>query len=70
MTTDRLLRQARLYRLQPGDIVVIEAKDKLSEASLARLRENAVIAFGEQKVVILDGGLTTRILRPSTRTRR
>jgi hypothetical protein len=47
----------KLVRLQPGDVIVIEAPGPLSVAQTARLRLDAEDVFGyHHDVLILDAG--------------
>lgn len=60
-----LLRRARVYHLQPGDVVVLESEQVVSEAQMARYAEVAHRAFAPAKVVLLEGGMKVRVLRPA-----
>jgi hypothetical protein len=67
MMPDRLLRRARLLRIQPNDIIVVESAERLPEAVRARLLDEAVRTFGPNRVAVLEGGITLRVLRKQTR---
>ena len=58
-----LLRRARVYHLQPGDIVVLESENRVSEAEAARMIDAAGDVFAPAKVVLLEGGVKVRVLR-------
>ena len=64
----RLLKRGRVYQLRPGDLVVLETAQKVGEAQMARYADVATRAFAPAKVVVLDGGMTVRVLRPVART--
>jgi hypothetical protein len=53
-----------VYRPQKGDVLVIEAERHLSQDQMLRIKRQAREVVGEHvKVMVIDKGLTLRVLR-------
>lgn len=60
-----LLKRARVYHLHRGDVVVLETPQVVSADQLNRYADIASRVFAPAKVVVLEGGMTVRVLRPA-----
>ncbi len=47
----------RVLSLQPGDVVVLEAEGRISEAGYVRLRKSAEAIWPDNRVVIFEDGV-------------
>ena len=59
------LQKIDTKELQPGDVVVITTKGPVSEETAARLRDYLKPCFPQQKILVLDNGITLDIYRQS-----
>lgn len=61
------LEEVRILRLEPGDVLVLEAKQRVSQAEAEKLRERIESVFPGHKALIIDGA-TLVVARPGSPT--
>lgn len=57
------LEEARILRLQPGDILVFEFDRRIPMDVYSRLKEKVSDLAPGHKILVCDGGSTLRVLR-------
>lgn len=50
--------------LQPGDVLVVSCKERLSDEAHFRLRETFRTLFPDTRVLGLEGGMELAVIRP------
>jgi len=55
--------EARVVRLQPGDVIVLSTSKRLTMEAVDVLRERLGELFGDHRVAILEDGLSLEVLR-------
>jgi len=57
------LKAMQILSLQPGDIVVLNYPDYLSESAISNITNSIKAHIPDNKIIILEGGLTIGIIR-------
>jgi hypothetical protein len=63
-----LLEEARILRLEPGDVIVLRTPLRLSFEQIAELEEQVTDRFPSHKAIVLAGGMELTIARPEGTT--
>lgn len=57
------VESVEVARLRPGDVVVLTAKERLSSTAIEWIQKFAKDVFPNNKVIVLDNGMTMKIAR-------
>lgn len=57
------IEEVRVARLEPGDVVVLMAPERLNMEQADTLRERTAELFTGHRVAVLEGGVTLEVLR-------
>jgi hypothetical protein len=57
------IEEVRVARLEPGDVVVLMAPERLNMEQADTLRERAAELFAGHRIAVLEGGMTLEVLR-------
>jgi hypothetical protein len=65
MTTDDAIKKLEVYKVESGDIIVVECAGKLAQENMEQLLSNVKLIFSDLpvRVLILDNGASIKVVR-------